>query len=362
MVAACLVSIGWSAYFVNLFNNLLRPWGGALPVSVTNAPLDWSDQLHRFVSTGAVVNVPAIAIVALLCVLLVRGIKESSRVNLIIVIIKIVVILFFIVLAVWYVKPSNWQPFMPFGFGGVMMAAPIVFIAFIGFDAVSTAAEEAVNPQRDIPIGIMASLAVATVLYMSVSAIMTGVVPYQKLGVPDPVALVLNELHMPWASIIVSLGAIAAITSVLLVLLVGQSRILFAMSRDGLLPPVLSKVHKRFKTPYMATIFTALVVAVGSALLPIRVVAELCAIGTLFAYIIVCCGVIILRLSRKDIRRPFKVPLFPWLPGAGALLCAYLMINLPKTAWERFVIWLIIGLVIFFLYSRKHSRLAKRAR
>jgi len=362
MVAACLVSIGWSAYFVNLFNNLLRPWGGGLPVSVTNAPLDWSDQLHRFVSTGAVVNVPAIAIVALLCVLLVRGIKESSRVNLIIVIIKIVVILFFIVLAVWHVKPSNWQPFMPFGFGGVMMAAPIVFIAFIGFDAVSTAAEEAVNPQRDIPIGIMVSLAVATVLYMSVSAIMTGVVPYQKLGVPDPVALVLNELHMPWASIIVSLGAIAAITSVLLVLLVGQSRILFAMSRDGLLPPVLSKVHKRFKTPYMATIFTALVVAVGSALLPIRVVAELCAIGTLFAFMIVCCGVIILRFSRKDIRRPFKVPLFPWLPGAGALLCAYLMINLPKTAWERFAIWLVIGLAIFFLYSRKYSRLARKVK
>jgi APA family basic amino acid/polyamine antiporter len=166
---------------------------------------------------------------------------------------------------------------------------------------------------------------------------------------------------MPWASIIVSLGAIAAITSVLLVLLVGQSRIIFAMSRDGLLPPVLSKVHKRFKTPSMATILTAVVVAVGSALLPIRVVAELCAMGTLFAYIVVCSGVIILRLSRKDIRRPFKVPLFPWLPGAGALLCAYLMINLPKTAWERFVIWLVIGLVIFFLYSRKHSRLAKRA-
>jgi APA family basic amino acid/polyamine antiporter len=207
----------------------------------------------------------------------------------------------------------------------------------------------------------MASLAVATILYMSVSAIMTGVVPYQKLGVPDPVALVLNELHMPWASIIVSLGAIAGITSVLLVLLVGQPRILFAMSRDGLLPPMLSRVHKRFKTPHTTTIFTALVVAVGSALLPIRVVAELCSIGTLFAFFIVCCGVIVLRLSRKDIHRPFKVPLFPWLPGAGALLCAYLMINLPKTAWERFVIWLIIGLAIFFLYGRKHSRLAKKA-
>ena len=362
MVAACLVSIGWSAYFVNLFNNLLRPWGVALPVTLTNAPIDWSDQLHRFVPTGALINIPAIVIISLLCVLLIRGIKESSRVNLIIVIIKIVVILFFIVLAVWHIKPGNWHPFMPFGFGGVMTAAAIVFLAFVGFDAVSTAAEEAVNPQRDMPIGIMASLAVATVLYMSVSAIMTGVVPYHKLGVPDPVALVLNELQMPLASMLVSLGAIAGITSVLLVLLVGQPRILFAMSRDGLLPLVLSKVHKRFKTPYMTTILTASVVAVASALLPIRVVAELCSIGTLFAFIIVCSGVIVLRLTRKDIRRPFKVPLFPWLPGAGTLLCAYLMINLPRTAWERFVIWLVIGLTIFFLYGRKHSRLAKKAR
>jgi basic amino acid/polyamine antiporter, APA family len=361
MVAACLVSIGWSAYFVNLLNNLLRPWGIALPPSLVNAPLDWSDQLHRFTTTGAIINLPAILIISLLCILLVRGIKESSRVNLIIVIIKIVVILFFIVLAVWYIKPSNWQPFMPFGFGGVMTAAAIVFLAFVGFDAVSTAAEEAVNPQRDMPIGIMGSLVVATVLYMSVSAIMTGVVPYQKLGVPDPVALVLNELHLPWASIIVSLGAIAGITSVLLVLLVGQPRILFAMSRDGLLPQLLSKVHHRYRTPHMTTIFTALIVMIASALLPIRVVAELCSIGTLFAFIIVCLGVIILRHTRKDIRRPFKVPLFPVLPGVGALLCAYLMINLPKTAWERFLIWLVIGLTIFFFYGRKHSRLAKKS-
>jgi basic amino acid/polyamine antiporter, APA family len=359
MVAACLVSIGWSAYFVNLFNNLLRPWGIALPPALTNAPIDWSDQLHRFVSTGALINVPAIFIIGLLTVLLIRGIKESSRVNLIIVIIKLIVIVFFILLAVWYVKPSNWQPFMPFGFGGVMTAAAIVFLAFVGFDAVSTAAEECVNPQRDMPIGIMASLGVATFLYMSVSAIMTGVVPYHKLGVPDPVALVLNELHMPWASIIVSLGAIAGITSVLLVLMLGQPRILFAMSRDGLLPPGLSKVHPKYKTPHVTTILTGVIVAIASALLPIRVVAELCSIGTLFAFIIVCSGVVALRYSRADIHRPFKVPFFPYLPIAGALLCAYLMINLPKSAWERFLIWLIIGLTIFFLYGRKHSRLAK---
>ncbi len=361
MVAACLVSIGWSAYFANLFNNLLRPWGMALPAGAVNAPVDWSDTLHRFVSTGAIVNIPAIFIIGLLTFLLIRGIKESSRVNLIIVIVKITVIVFFIVLAVWHIKPANWQPFMPFGFGGVMTAAAIVFLAFVGFDAVSTAAEEAVNPQRDMPIGIMGSLVVATVLYMSVSAIITGVVPYQKLGVPDPVALVLNELNMPWASMIVSLGAIAGITSVLLVLLLGQPRILFAMSRDGLLPPFLAKVHKKYQTPHVTTMLTGLIVAVASALLPIRVVAELCSIGTLFAFIIVCAGVIVLRYSRPDIHRPFRVPLFPVLPAAGALLCAFLMANLPKTAWERFLIWLVIGLAIFFFYGRKHSRLAKKA-
>ncbi len=358
MVAACLVSIGWSAYFVNLFNNILRPLGTELPAKLMNAPIDWSDQLHRFVTTGAYINLPAIFIIGLLTFLLIRGVKESSRVNGIIVIIKLAVIVFFIALASWHIDPANWQPFMPFGFGGVMTAAAIVFLAFVGFDAVSTAAEEAVNPQRDMPKGIIGSLVVATVLYMAVSAIMTGVVPYQKLGVPDPVALVLNELHLPWASVIVSIGAIAGITSVLLVLLLGQPRILFAMSRDGLLPHGLSKVHRRYQTPHLTTILTGSVVLVASALLPIRVVAELCSIGTLFAFIIVCSGVVVLRYTRKDLDRPFKVPFFPVLPILGGLLCAYLMVNLPKTAWERFLIWLVIGLAIYFFFGRKHSRLA----
>jgi len=357
MVAACLVSIGWSGYFVNLANNILRGWGISLPPSLVNAPVAWSAELHKFVATGAVINIPAIFIVVLLTILLIRGIKESSRINMVIVIVKIVVIAFFIVLAVWHIKPSNWQPFMPFGFGGVMTAAAIVFLAFVGFDAVSTAAEEAKNPQRDMPRAIMGSLAVATVLYMAVSAIMTGVVPYDRLGVPDPVALVLNELKMPWASSIVSIGALAGITSVLLVLILGQPRILFAMSRDGLLPPALSHVHKKFKTPYKTTILTGIIVAVASGLLPIQVVAELCSIGTLFAFIIVCSGVIVLRFIRKDLNRPFKAPLFPFIPIAGVGLCAYLMVNLPTTAWERFLIWLVIGLTIYFAYGRHKSAL-----
>jgi APA family basic amino acid/polyamine antiporter len=346
MVAAVLVSTGWSAYLVNLLNHM----GLRLPQAIVASPWD---------KVPGTFNLPAVFVVGLLTWLLVRGIKESSRVNLAIVTVKIAVILFFIVLSVNYIKPSNWKPFMPFGFGGVMTSAAIVFLAFVGFDAVSTAAEEAVNPQRDMPIGIIASLFVATILYVAVSAIMTGVVPYAQLDVANPIALVVNELGKPWASMIISVGAICGITSVLLVLLLGQPRILFAMSRDGLLPPYLSRVHPRYKTPHLTTITTGIVVAVAAALTPIDVSSELCSIGTLFAYIIVCAGVIVLRYSRPEIKRPFKVPLFPALPFLGVLLCSYLMISLPRTAWERFIVWLIIGLSIFLLYSRRHSRLAK---
>ena len=358
MVGACLVSIGWSAYFVNLFDNMLRPWGVTLPTVLTSAPLNWDDTTHRFVTTGAWINLPAVFILAVLTLLLVRGIRESSNVNFTIVVIKVAVILFFILLAVWHVNPGNWQPFMPFGFKGVMTAAAIVFLAYVGFDAVSTAAEEAINPQRDMPIGIMGSLAVATILYVTVAAIMTGVVPYKQLNVADPVALVLNMLNMPWASVVVSVGALAGITSVLLVLLLGQPRILFAMSRDGLLPPLMSKVHPRFRTPYLTTIITGTVVAVSSALTPINVVAELCSIGTLFAFLIVSAGVLVLRRTRAEVERPFRVPLYPVIPILGIVLCGYLMANLPLVTWLRFLVWLVIGLLIYAAYGFRHSKIA----
>jgi len=349
MVAAVLVSTGWSAYFVNLLNNL----GLHLPQKFVASPWD---------KTPGLINIPAMLIVLLLTALLIRGVKESSRTNMIIVIIKIAVILFFIVMAAPHVNPENWKPFMPFGFKGIMTSAAIVFLAFVGFDAVSTVAEETVNPQKDMPIGIMGSLLVATILYMAVSAIMTGVVYYTKLGVADPVALVLNELNKPQASMVISVGALAGITSVLLVLLMGQPRIFFSMSRDGLLPETFSRVHPRFKTPVTTTIVTGLIVATAAGFTPINVSSELVSIGTLFAFIIVCSGVILLRYKRPDYRRPFKVPMFPYLPSVGALLCAYLMISLPLVTWLRFGIWLVIGLSIFFFYGRSHSRLEKEAR
>ena len=390
MVGASLVAIGWSAYLVNLVNHALAGSGMSIPHAIVAAP--WGQN-------PGVINIPAAAIVLFLTWLLVRGIKESARVNLVIVIVKVAVIVTFVLLTVWYIHPSNWTPFLPFGFKGVATAAAIVFLAYVGFDAVSTTAEEAVNPQRDLPIGIIGSLVVATVLYMIVAAIMTGIVPYQQLNVGDPVALVLNVLEMPWASMVISLGAICGITSVLLVLLLGQPRILFAMSRDGLLPRALSHVHERYRTPHVTTMITGIIVATAAALTPINVVAELCSIGTLFAFIIVCAGVIVLRFTRADIERPYSVPggwlaaafvcvpfligvsLAPipaWsrilisvigvvlcaalkkhiLPLAGILLCGYLMLSLPLITWLRLFTWLFLGLAVYATYGYTHSAVA----
>jgi len=345
MVAAVLVSTGWSYYAVDFLGKL----GFHLPHALCASP--WDKEPGSF-------NLPAVLVVVLLSALLVRGVKESSRVNIAIVLLKLAVILVFIAVAAPHVQAANWRPFMPFGFSGVMTAAAIVFLAYVGFDAVSTAAEEARNPQRDMPIGIMVSLAVATVLYMAVAAIMTGCVPYTKLDVAGPVALVLNELGMPRVSLLTDAGAVAGITSVLLVLLLGQPRILFSMSRDGLLPRFLATVHSRYKTPYLTTIVTGVIVSVAAALTPIDVSSALCSIGTLFAFLIVCAGVIVLRRTRPELERPFRVPLFPLLPGLGIVLCAYLMVSLPGSAWVRFVVWLAVGLGIYASYGFHRSKVA----
>lgn len=358
MVGASLVAIGWSAYL----QNLLKGMGLALPDALASAPV-WSRLAHPGQGPFTLgMDLPAALIVLAISYLLYRGIRESSRVNLTVVVVKIAVILVFIALAVGHVRPTLWHPFLPFGFKGVMTSAAIVFLAYIGFDAVSTTAEEARNPQRDMPIGILASLTIATVLYMAVAAIMTGVVPYDRLGVADPVALVLDTLNMPWASALVSVGALAGITSVLLVLLMGQPRILFAMSRDGLLPAALSSVHPRFQTPFLATWITGLVVAVSAALTPISVVAELCSIGTLFAFVIVCGGVLVLRWTRPQEPRPFRAPWVPVLPLAGIALCLYLMASLPAITWLRFFVWLCLGILVYGFYGYRNSALNGFAR
>lgn len=344
MVGASLVAIGWSAYL----QNLLKGAGFELPHVLAASP---------YGQNPGILDLPAALIVLVLAALLTRGVKASSRVNLGAVIIKVSVILVFVLLAVWHVNPANWSPFAPFGWSGIITSAAIVFVAYIGFDAVSATAEEAVNPQRDLPVGIVMSLLIATILYMAVAAIMTGVVPYKELGVADPIALVLNKLHMHWASALISLGAIAGITSVLFVLLFGQPRILFAMSRDGLLPAFLNSVHPRFRTPHLATWATACIVAVSAALTPIEIIAELCSIGTLFAFVIVCAGVIVLRYTRPGIHRPFKAPLVPILPAAGIALCGYLMFSLPLHTWLRFAIWLGLGLLIYCFYGYRKSAL-----
>jgi len=344
-VAAVMVSTGWSAYFVNL----LETMGLHLPHAITASP--WDRQPGLF-------NLPAVVIVLIITALLVRGVKESARANMFIVIIKISAILIFILAAVWRLDPEKWQPFLPFGLKGVFKASAIVFLAYIGFDAVSTASEESLKPQRNIPIGIIGSLAVATVLYMAVSAIMTGIVPYRELGVADPVAKVLNTLNLRWASAIISVGAMASITSVLLILVLSQPRILFSISRDGLLPPALARTHRKYRSPYISTWLTGAVVAVGAAFTPLNVSSELCSMAALFAFIVVAISVLVLRHVKPDIRRPFRVPFSPLIPVLGILLCGYLIAALSVSTWVNFLVWLAIGFVIYFAYGYRKSLLS----
>jgi APA family basic amino acid/polyamine antiporter len=264
------------------------------------------------------------------------------------------------------VNPDNWHPFIPpntgsrehFGFSGVVAGAAIVFFAYIGFDAVSTAAQEAKNPQRDMPIGILGSLVICTVLYVVVAAIATGVVPYNQLDVPDPIAKVADLAGLGIFSSLIKLGAIAGLSSVILVQLLGQSRVFYSMSRDGLLPPFVQKIHPRFRTPYITSILTGLAVSIPAAILPVRDAAKLVSIGTLLAFVIVCMGVLVLRIREPNLPRPFKTPFVWFVAPMGALSAAYLMFYLDIETWVRLLVWLVIGLAIYFLYSRKHSKLA----
>ncbi len=352
IVASIAVAIGWSGYFVNIVNSiLLKFFGITLPVWCSSAP---------GTVPGAIINLPAMFIVLFLTTILVIGIKESARLTTAMVFVKLITILVFILVGFSNVNPSHWVPFMPFGFKGVLAGAAIVFFAYIGFDAVSTVAEETKKPQKNIPIGIIASLTICTTLYIVVAAILTGMVSFKELNHPAPVAHALNLIGFQWGSALVSAGAVAGITSVLLVMLMGQPRIFFSMSRDGLLWPWIYKVHPRFRTPYIAQIITGAVVAGFAGFIDIGTAAELCNIGTLFAFTIVCGGIAVLRYTHPDIKRPFRCPLVPLIPLLGICFCAGLMLALPKITWIRFVVWLIVGLFIYFFYGIRHSRLGKK--
>ncbi len=353
-VGSMTVAVGWSGYF----QRILAGFGAHLPVWMSAAPAAGV--------AGAVVNLPAIIIVLIITALLVIGVRESARFNAAMVAIKLAAILFFIVVGVGYVKPENWSPFMPYGFPGVSLAAGVVFFAYIGFDAVSTTAEEAKNPSRDLPIGIIASLVICTLLYLLVAAILSGIIPVVQYKndaqfINAPVGYALAVINMDWAAGLVSAGAVAGITSVLLVMLLSQPRIFFAMSRDQLLPPGVSKVHPKFRTPYITTIITGVIVAIVAAFTPINVLGEMTSIGTLFAFVVVSVAVLILRKRRPDAHRPFKVWGGYTIPVLGIVSCSYLMISLTVMTWVRFLVWLDLGMVIYWFYGRTHSQLADKA-
>jgi len=344
-VGAGAVSIGWSGYVVDFLKSAL---GITLPKALTASPF-----------SGGFVNLPAVIIILLVTALLILGTSQSTIVNNIIVVIKLAVIVFFLVVGVGHVNPANWQPFLPFGVGGIFRGASIIFFAYIGFDQISTSAEETKNPARDLPIGIFVSLLVCTVLYIAVTAVLTGIVSYTKLDVASPVSHSLILLGLNVAGSIISVGAICGLTTVLIVLLFGQSRIFFSMARDGLLPGIFSRVHPRFRTPYLSSLIVGVVVAAIAGFIPIDVVAELTNIGTLAAFVLVSVGVLVLRRTQPDLKRGYRVPLVPWIPILSIIASIVLIFSLPFVTLARFVGWLIIGLVVYFLYSRRKSHLRR---
>ena len=357
-VASSTVAHGWSHYFLSF----LQLFGIALPTQITNNPIS-QDAAHSWHWTGAYCNVPAAVIVLLITVLLVVGIRESARFNAAMVLLKLAVVLFVIAVGSFYVRVENWHPFLPFGMSGVRRGAAYIFFAYIGFDSVSTHAEEARNPQRDVPIGIITSLALCTVLYIAVAAVLTGMVRYDQIDINAPVARAFEMRGLPIATLLISLGAVVGITSVLLVLLLSQARILLAMARDGLIPRgFFGAVHPRFRTPHKATILTGALVAIVAALFPLEILAELVNIGTLMAFVIVCAAVWIMRHTNPDVRRPFRTPFVPVVPLLGIAFNFELMTELGWENWARLIVWLLIGMVIYFTYGRHHSVLADRRR
>ncbi len=344
-LACASVASGWSGYF----QGLLAGFGINLPTYLTSAYNP---------ANGTYFDVPAAVIMLLITFLLTRGVKQSARFNSAMVLIKVSVVILFIVVGIFYVKPANWSPFMPFGFSGVVAGAATVFYANIGFDAVSTAAEEVRNPQRDMPIGIIASLLICTVLYVAVSFVLTGIVPYTHLDVKDPVAFAMQFVHQNWFAGLISVAALLGITTVLLVMSFGQTRLLYSIGRDGLLPKALSSVNPRTQAPGFSSWTVGIVVALFAGFIPLGQLAELTNIGTMWAFIAVSIGVIVLRKTQPNLKRAFRVPFVPVIPILSVLFVGYLMIHLSRLTWIGFIVWFLIGLVVYFSYGRTHSVLA----
>lgn len=362
-VGAATVSISWSGYVVSLLHDL----GLHLPPQLVAGP--WEPvTLSDGSQIYGLINLPAVLIITVISFVLMLGIRESARANGVIVVIKLAVVLVFIGVGWMFVESSNYTPYIPpntgefgrFGLSGIMAGAGIIFFAYIGFDAVSTAAQEARNPRRDMPIGIIGSLVICTVLYVLFAVVMTGMVPYTALGVSAPVAVAVDKTPYLWLNGLVKLGIIAGFTSVILVMLLGQSRVFYSMSRDGLVPEVFSAVHPRLRTPWRSNLLFCLFVAPLAAFVPLKVVGEMTSIGTLFAFVIVCAGVWVMRVKNPGIERPFKTPLVPLVPILGIVWNAAMMYSLGWDNWLRLAVWLVIGQIIYFVYSRRHSHLLKR--
>ena len=390
LFAASTVSVGWSGYVVSFLKdfgiNIPPQFTAAWSTVLVNIPeIGWkpiTEQLTTSLASSgimianlphitAVLNLPAMFVVALITLLLIIGIKESAGFNNVMVIIKVFVIMLFIGIGFFFVHKANWHPFIPentgvwghYGWSGILRGSAVIFFAYIGFDAVSTAAQEAKNPQRDMPIGILGSLGISTVLYILVAIVLTGIVSYTFLNVADPIAVGVNEMGagLFWLRPIIKIAAIAGLSSVILVMMLGQPRIFYAMSKDGLLPASFSKIHPRFKTPYYSTLITGVVALILAGILPINILGELVSIGTLLAFVIVCVGILVLRYKRPELKRPFKTPLVPLVPILGAGICLLQMYSLPLDTWLRLIIWMAIGIVIYFTYSIKNSRLVKKS-